>query len=68
MITVVKVMTRLVSIRKVNNMIAIMFNVENESRYSSARIIKMMKMVTKLGKSSKLNTRIRRNTRSNNII
>ena len=46
-ITVVKVMTRLMSVRKSSNTICTRLNVETEIRESSAKMMKMMKMVIK---------------------
>ena len=61
-------MTRLVFIRKASNTIGARFNVGNESRYSSAKMMKSMKMVIKMGKSSEPNTRTRRDISSNIIM
>ena len=55
-------------IRKASNTIGTRFNAGNESRESSARMMKSMKMVIKMGKSSEPNTRTRRNIRSNTIM
>ena len=63
-----KVMTRLMSIRKASNTIYTRFNTGNEGKDSSARIIQAMEMVIKMGKSSDLNTRTRRDIKSNTII
>ena len=66
-ITVVKIMTRLMSIRKASNTIYTRFNAGNESRNSTTRMMKSTKVVIKMEKSSELNSRIRRDIRSNTI-
>ena len=64
----VKVMTRLIFIRKVSNMIGTRINAGNDSRDSSTRIMKLTKMVIKIGKSSEPSTRTTRDIRSNMIM
>ena len=66
-ITVVKIMTRLMSIRKASNTIDTRFNAGNERRNRSTRMMKSTKVVIKMEKSSELNSRIRRDIRSNTI-
>ena len=46
-ITMVKIMTRLISIRKASNTIGTRFNAGNEIRDSSVRVMKLMKVVIK---------------------
>ena len=67
-ITVVKVMTRFMFIIKASNTIDNRFNIGNEIRERSARIMKSTKMVIKMGKSNAPSTRARRDIRSNTII
>ena len=67
-IAVVKIMARLVFIRNASNTIGTQFNAGGESRDSSARMIKSMKVVIKMGKSSELNSRFRKDIRSNTIM
>ena len=61
-------MTRLMSIRKPSNMTDTRFNTRNKNRDSSARMIKLMKVVIKMGKSSELSLKIGRDIRSNTIM
>ena len=67
-ITAVKVIARLTFIKKVSNMLCTRFNVGNECRNSSKRMMKLMKTMIIMGKTSERNTRTRRNIRSNTIM
>ena len=67
-ITVIKVLTRLMFIRKASNAICTRLNAESESKDFIARMINSMKVAMKIGKSSEQNTRIRRDISSNTIM
>ena len=67
-ITVIKVLTRLMFIRKASNAIYTRLNAGSEIKDFIARMINSMKVAMKIGKSSEQNTRIRRDISSNTIM